>query len=386
MKVNLYNTFNLVVPLLDELLPVLNRGNISAKAYVCAEDYRVGASKANQNTHLQRFKVPGIIAKSKLGLHIWYFFRAAWHVLFAGSNLNVFFTQPPFFFIAGGLLSRFRGQPYVVHVMDLHPEMFGRLGLLKQDSLVYRALEAAAAKTFRRAAHVVVLGECMKRLLVAKGVAPERIQIIRNIPTVSRSQEIAEELSSMRKFTVLYAGNMGRPHEFKTILRAARKLYIDEPAVCFRFVGQGARRREIEVATASGALPNVELSPSLPMYEFKKALSEASLHFVSLRDQFEGVLVPSKFFSSVAMGKPVLFEGPEGCDIAQDIKSHGLGAVVEHGDEIELVAAIRSYYERRTDLPTEERRITECYKNIYQKQDAISEYVKLIEGSINENR
>ena len=385
MKVWFYNTYNLVVPLLDRLLPTLEARGVEGRAYICARQYREGAS-TDSSEHFQRVRVPALLGKSKMLVNLWYFLRATLHVLFSRSELNVFFTQPPFFFIVGGVLSRLCRRPYAVHVMDLHPDMLGRLGLLREDSLLYRALALAAASVLRRAVFVVALGECMKRLLVEKGVAPERIRVIRNLPTVERGHEVAEGADSPVDFTVLYAGNMGRPHEFDTILRAARELNTVEPRVRFRFVGAGARRVEIQAATEGGELPNVELSPSLPLDEFRCALAEASLHFVSLRPGFDGVLLPSKFFSSVAMGKPVLFEGPAGCDIARDIEQHGFGAVVAHGDHVGLVKTIRSYYERRAELPMDEQRIAACYNEVYEKCDTINEYAELIENSIYGNR
>ena len=383
MKVCFYNTYNLVVPLLDRLLPTLVAQGVESQAYVCSKQYRAGMS-TDASEYFQRVHVPALLAKSKMLVNLWYFLRATLHLLFARTDLNIFFTQPPFFFILGGILSRLRRRPYAVHVMDLHPDMLGRLGLLREDSLFYRALAFAATNALRRALFVVVLGECMKRHLVEKGIAPERIRVIRNLPTVERGREVAEDSESdtSASFTVLYAGNMGRPHEFDTILRAARELSIVEPAVQFRFVGTGARRVEIEAATKGGELPNVELSPSLPLGDFRCALAEASLHFVSLRPGFEGVLFPSKFFSSVAMGKPVLFEGPAACDIARDIEQNGFGAVVAHGDVAGLITAIRSYYERRAELPMEERRIAASYKEVYEKCDTINEYAELIENSI----
>ncbi len=51
----------------------------------------------------------------------------------------------------------------------------------------------------------------------------------------------------------------------------------------------------------------------------------ADVHLISLRDDWAGVVVPSKFFASLAVGRPVLYAGPSESEIAHWVAENDLG-------------------------------------------------------------
>lgn len=55
-----------------------------------------------------------------------------------------------------------------------------------------------------------------------------------------------------------------------------------------------------------------------------------------------GLGVPSKFYNTLAAGKPILFIGPKGSEIAEVVREYRIGYCFEPGDDERIVAFIRS--------------------------------------------
>jgi glycosyltransferase involved in cell wall biosynthesis len=141
----------------------------------------------------------------------------------------------------------------------------------------------------------------------------------------------------------MYSGNMGLPHELATLLSVAGSL-VGFPDIQFVFVGAGRQRGLVDAAIARG-LPNVTLIDyQADGEDLAHSLSAADVHFVSLREGYEGLVVPSKFYGALAAGRPVIYEGVAGGEVARVISSEGCGLVIDPADAAALRAGILMLY------------------------------------------
>jgi glycosyltransferase involved in cell wall biosynthesis len=131
---------------------------------------------------------------------------------------------------------------------------------------------------------------------------------------------------------------MGRGHEFGTLLGAAKRLAADD-RVIFLFIGDGAKRGEVEAASRD--LPNVRLLPYQRRENLPYSMGAASVCAVTLSDGLEGLLVPSKLYAALAGSKPVLFIGPEASETARIVKEEDCGAALRHGDVDGVVSFVQ---------------------------------------------
>jgi glycosyltransferase involved in cell wall biosynthesis len=88
---------------------------------------------------------------------------------------------------------------------------------------------------------------------------------------------------------------------------------------------------------------NVSFSPFAPQDQLATRLSSADIHVVSLRPEWTGTVVPSKFFGALAVGRPVLFIGSPDCSVAQIIRQYGVGWVCSPGQEAAVAAELRKF-------------------------------------------
>jgi colanic acid biosynthesis glycosyl transferase WcaI len=131
---------------------------------------------------------------------------------------------------------------------------------------------------------------------------------------------------------------MGRAHDFDAILqlaRACRRRSGDAVSICFAV--RGNRAAELRAAVGPDDT-NVALVDFADERSLHRRLAAADFHLISLREEWAGVVVPSKFFASLAVGRPVLFAGPADSEIARWIAESDLGLHLR-ADDVEATAA-----------------------------------------------
>ncbi|HME46307.1 MAG TPA: glycosyltransferase family 4 protein [Syntrophorhabdales bacterium] len=126
---------------------------------------------------------------------------------------------------------------------------------------------------------------------------------------------------------LLYSGNMGKAHDFMPFLQLARVLNRINPRIIFCFACRGNRMAELKQAITPRDT-NIRLIPFTDESQLGKQLRAADIHLLSLRPEWEGIVVPSKFFGSLAVGRPVLYAGPEDSSIAAWVRELDLGLLL----------------------------------------------------------
>ena len=79
--------------------------------------------------------------------------------------------------------------------------------------------------------------------------------------------------------------------------------------------------------------------------ELMLRLTAADIHLVSLRDDWTGTVVPSKFFGAIAVGRPVLFAGSPDSAIAKWITEFEIGWVLDDSADDRVANQLQRYAE-----------------------------------------
>ncbi len=228
----------------------------------------------------------------------------------------------------------FRPRSRIVHwCHDLYPEAAFADGVLREQAWYVRLLKRLVTIAYRRCDLLIDLGACMRQRLQAAAELPvsqrDRFHTITpwalvEPPSVSvASAETREELFGPCELACLYSGNLGRAHEFELFVELAR---LTQPeAIAFCFAGRGPRMAELNAAAHTAQLTNVRFADFAAEGQLEQRLAAGDVHLVSLRADWTGTVVPSKFFGSLAIGRPVLFVGSEQCAIAGWIQQYKIG-------------------------------------------------------------
>jgi glycosyltransferase involved in cell wall biosynthesis len=240
-------------------------------------------------------------------------------------------TDPPLLSVPAALVSRLRGARLVNWLQDLFPEVAERMGM--RIGFAAGAIRAVRNASLRSAAVNVVLGERM-RTQVQTAVPDARVEVIHNwadgeviVPTAADSNALRKEWGLADKFVVAYSGNMGRVHEFETILDAAAALR-EHSRVAFLFIGGGYHLEWLVNQVNARSLPNVVFQPYQPHGHLSQSLGAADLHLTTLLPAMEGLIVPSKIYGILAAGRPALHVGDAGGEIAAMLGSAEAGFTI----------------------------------------------------------
>ena len=282
-----------------------------------------------------------------------FFFGACWTLLRHArrDTIVVAMTDPPLIGVGAWLVARLRGARLLQWVQDIYPEL--AVELAGQSWL--RALRPLRNAAWRGADHCVTLGTDMAARLRAAKVADDRRSVIPNWAPKGVSPAAPDTVNELRaawelagKFVVAYSGNLGRVHDLDALLGLADALR-ERTDIRFVVVGGGAQRSRIEASAAHRRLPNIAFHPPQPRARLAAALGLADVHLVTLRAGCEDLVFPSKLYGIAAIGRPVIFIGPEDCEVARAVTGGGFGFAARREDIASLAAAIR----RLADAPAE---------------------------------
>lgn len=247
-------------------------------------------------------------------------------------------TDPPLLAVGARLATAARGARLVEWVMDLFPEVAGRLGMIDEKGLAFRAARRLRDAASRRADRVLAISARMRTALVARGIPADKVAVLAHWSDGSEIRPQPGQGLALRhawglegRFVVGYSGNLGRAHEFDTVLDAASRL-AGRPDIAFLFVGGGHRHGGLEAEIRRRGLTNVVTQPLQPRERLAEALAVPDIHLVSLRPEMEDFIVPSKFYGICAAGRPTLFVGAPDGEIAGLVRANGCGATIEIGD------------------------------------------------------
>lgn len=291
-----------------------------------------------------------------------FYFSATWKLfrLLREGDIVVAKTDPPLISVCSWLVARFRGAKLVNWLEDVFPEVARRVGMG-----LLGAAKPLRNASVRGASVNVVLGTRMERE-VAGLVPGARLEVISNWAdgAVIRALPFDRE-----RFVVGYSGNFGRAHEVETVLRAIELL----PEMSFSFTGGGHHFSRLT------GLPNVVRQGYVPPERLSQNLAASHVHLVTLLPQLEGLIVPSKLYAAMAAGRPTLFVGAAGGEVASILSSHGCGLSVAAGDARGLADAILYLKDHPDECRAMGARARAAFEANYDKEIGLARWRRLID-------
>lgn len=243
--------------------------------------------------------------------------------------------------VTGWMLHVARRGPLVFNVQDVFPDAAVETGAITDPRLI-RLARWLERITYRASAAVTVLSDDLRDNVVGK--VPDRGDDVHVIPNfvdtdalrpLSRHTAYRAELGIGDEPVVMYAGNVGYSQSLELVAYAAREM----PLVTFVVNGDGAARADVESLCAG--LPNVRFAGFQPAARLSEVLATGDVHVVPLRRGLGRVSVPSKTYSILAAGRPVLAAIDEGTEVPRILTASGAGLAVPPDDPQAFVGGLR---------------------------------------------
>ena len=294
-------------------------------------------------------------------------------------------STPPIQGLKLPLVRLLRKKPVVYNAQDLFPETLSGTGLAKQGGLLWKIGMWVSNVTFRNSDKIIAISNDIKRSMVARGVPAEKIEVVYNWVDEKAVQPVAKEDNPLfdefeldrNKFTIVYAGNLGNAQNIGIVLDGAKEL----PEVQFAMFGSGGLEKEVRKRISDEGLTNVHLNPLQPVERVKYVYSLGDACIVSCKEGLGGSAMPSKSWSIMSCGRPVVASFDEG-ELKEILENNNCGVFSHAGNVKEFVAAIKQ-------LATNKEKCEEMGKNARQfildnltKEVGAKKYVDIIKSVV----
>ena len=255
-------------------------------------------------------------------------------------------VSPPITLAFAGRLAAWRhGCPLVLNVQDVFPDVAVTVGELNSRRLIGLAhrMERAA---YRAADAVTVVSTDLEANITTKVAGLDCSPVVETIPNfvdtdtlrpLDRLTEYRREHRLGDRTVVMYAGNLGHSQSLDLIVEAARRHRHRDDLV---YVVNGSGVRSQDLAAAAAGLQNLVVVGYQPAERLAEVLATGDIHVVPLRAGLASASVPSKAYSVLAAGRPLIASVDPGSEVARMVTDARAGLVVLPDDPDAFIAAV----------------------------------------------
>ena len=255
-------------------------------------------------------------------------------------------VSPPITLAFAGRLAAWRhGCPLVLNVQDVFPDVAVTVGELSSRRLIGLAsrMERAA---YRAADAVTVVSTDLEANITTKVAGLDCPPVVETIPNfvdtdtlrpLDRLTDYRREHRLGDRTVVMYAGNLGHSQSLDLVVEAARRHRHRDDLV---YVLNGSGVRSQDLAAAAAGLQNLVVVGYQPPERLAEVLATGDIHVVPLRAGLASASVPSKAYSVLAAGRPVIASVDPGSEVARMVTDAGAGLVVLPDDPDAFTAAV----------------------------------------------
>lgn len=295
----------------------------------------------------------------------------------------IVYSNPPVLPIVPIRAKKKYGTKFVFVAYDVYPEVAYASQSLTPGSMISKVMNWINKRLYSAVDCVVALTDEMKEFLLEKRpeLTPDRVVTIANWAheKESRPDHEAYERFGYKdgQFVVSYFGNMGTCQDVETMMEAA-ELLKDDDRVRFLIVGHGNKKDAIQERITKENLQNVQLLDFLTGKDFEQAVAISSCCIVSLEKGLMGQCAPSKYYSYLQGGQPVLAVVERDSYLSKEVEEEKIGHSVEIGDGYGLRDAILQMVEKPEESKAMGQRAKKLYEEKYSYEVAMKKYEKVL--------
>lgn len=305
------------------------------------------------------------------------------------TKTDVIFAQstPPTQGMMAGLLSVLKKKPFVYNLQDIFPDSLVNSGMTSKESVVWKIGRVIEDYGYRHATKIIVISEDFKKNIMEKGVPEEKIVVVSNwadvkgVYPVKRKDNILVERYGLDpdKFYITYCGNIGFTQNMDMLLDVAKLIESEMLDVRFLLIGEGAAKEAVVDRINTEKISNVITLPFQPYEDIAHVFSLGDVGLIISKPGVGNNSVPSKTWSIMAAGRPILASFDSDSELSKLIKSSKCGVCAEAGNKEQFIEQIRSLIsssEQRNRMGTNGKNYIE---NNLNKEKCVSEYIKVLE-------
>jgi glycosyltransferase involved in cell wall biosynthesis len=326
----------------------------------------------------------------RLRVHAAYPLRLFWEAI-RGQRGDIFIvTTNPFFALfaakAGCFFSRAKTL-WLVH--DLYPEALEAGGYLRPNGVRSRLFGWFTRRSLHSADATVFLGRVLAQHAGERWGIPHASAVIPPVSVYDWENSPISLPEGDGPLRILYSGHLGHLHAVETLakcVRGAKAAFSDHVTFHFQVSGPFVGRLKELLDTGDSLIEPTKSTSE----EHRKSLAENHLALVSISPLGSLAAFPSKTFSALASGRPVLAICPAWSDLGQMISEHHAGWVVSNSEDVEtavtgdvvaarFVETLRQILDGRRELALRAKNAREVFKTVGSKERLAEAWKEIVE-------
>jgi colanic acid biosynthesis glycosyl transferase WcaI len=230
-------------------------------------------------------------------------------------------------------LGKLKGCKVVYNVQEIYPDILN----ISPKSIVYKALSRMECKVYNGSAAVTTIDQVFYDTIVDRFENRSKLHIIPNfVDTDLYHPGVSTEALDKNLFPdndcikLLYAGNIGFAQDWEPLIRLAEK--TRDMNVEYFLIGMGVKKQWVEEQKEAKELDKLHILGYQPRQLMPAILSYSDLQYIFMTPAQEGMGFPSKVYTIMACGRPLLVCSGDGTPIVNFLKPLGCAKLVTSHD------------------------------------------------------
>ena len=271
---------------------------------------------------------------------------------------------------------------------DLYPEIAMADSGVQMHTTIVALLQKLMGRSYRAAHLIADLGSCMRRRLAAYNHGAQEATLVpwalvEPDALTPPNPELRKSMFGDAAFGLLYSGTLGRAHDYEIFLKLARLLRHRSPHIRLCFAARGNKVAELKRAMTLEDT-NIALVDFVAESMLEEHLNAADMHMISLNKEWNGLVVPSKFFGSLAIGKPVIYAGPDDSSIACLLREHEIGFYIDEKSLEDVVTKLDYLSINSSAMNLLQKNSFEVYKSSFSKKTIVDKWDRVLRQLISD--
>ena len=251
------------------------------------------------------------------------------------KNIDVILSPSPPLTIGrlNNWLGKLKRCKVVYNVQEIYPDILNK----PETSLVHRYLRSMERKVYNQSDAVTTIDQIFYDTIVDRFEDRSKLHIIPNfvdtdlyksgVSTAELDKSLFPENDNIK---LLYAGNIGWAQDWKPLVKLAEK--TRNLPVEYFLIGMGKMRSWVEDQKQTLGLDKLHILDYQPRHLMPAILAYSDLQYIFMTPESEGMGFPSKVYTIMACGRPLLVCSGENTPIVNFLKPIGCAKLITDHD------------------------------------------------------
>ncbi len=320
-----------------------------------------------------------------------------WHVFsfFAGlfiRNIRVILSPSPPLTIGliNILIGKIKKAKVIYNVQEIYPDLLIELGNLK-SGIIISLLKKIEKIVYNKSDMVLTIDEIFYNKIINRFEDKSKLQIIPNFVDT----EIYKPIFNFEKYIdkshfpdndrikLLYAGNIGFAQDWNILIEIAKETKNEK--VDFFVIGEGVLKGKLMSEIQKFSLSNIHVLHYQKRERIPAILNYADIHFIFMTPETEGQGFPSKVYTIMACGKPLLVCSGKNTPVVNFLNGKKCSFLITENDQKTKIQQVVKLIKNlnKNELNEMGNNGLDLVRRNYSKDVVTDKYVEIIKSIMN---